>query len=385
MENFTILASLQSKLDDKIQKINKKMLKYNDNQVFCECSAPRFDEDPDSRFYKHFVIDVTVEGSYKIDNWEFVAVCDYHAEIGKNIIRKTPGSDLVVPSIYYTSNNCDHCGSNRNRKKTILLYNRNTQEWKQVGTACVKDYIGVNVEDYLFYLRSIDDLEQLQHETASRHEEEYFLVTDILEQTCARIRRTGYISQNKAREAADRDEFINTTASDVFHIMNHSRDFDGNIILPEYEITSEIEEQAAAVVDFVRTVECNDDEYITNLKNFVELKYVTNKDLGLVVSMVGYYLRQQAKNETVKIPSEYIGEVGAVIEFEATPECVYSFDTQFGTSYIYRFNVNNNIVIWKTGNFLNVDESYKLKGRVKSHNEYHGIKQTEVTRCRVVA
>ena len=118
MENFTILASLQSKLDDKIQKINKKMLKYNDNQVFCECSAPRFDEDPDSRFYKHFVIDVTVEGSYKIDDWEFVAVCDYHAEIGKNIIRKTPGSDLVVPSIYYTSNNCDHCGSNRNRKKT---------------------------------------------------------------------------------------------------------------------------------------------------------------------------------------------------------------------------------------------------------------------------
>lgn len=387
MKTLTILADLKSMLDDKVAKINSKMKKFSNNELIYTCSEKRFEKDQTSPLYKHFVIDVTLEGSYKINDWEFVAVCDYHPEIGKNIVNKTPNCDLVIPSIYYTSNNCDHCGVNRFRKKTILLFNNKLNAWKQVGSACVKDYIGVNAEDYLRYLSAFSDIEDLATQTSSGSRQvEYFPVKEIIEQAIARAKRTGYISQNKSCELANVGTYVNTTASDVYNIMNKVED-DYGVILPPYNVTTTLEYEAEEVIDFIKNRDAADNEYIANLKTLIELEFVTNKELGLVVSMVGYYLREIANAEKTKneANSQYIGEVGNVIEFTAQPECVFSADTQFGFSYIYKFNVNNNIVIWKTGKSLDVDNPITVKGRIKSLNEYRGVKQTEVTRCRVTA
>ena len=62
------------------------------------------------------------------------------------------------------------------------------------------------------------------------------------------------------------------------------------------------------------------------------------------------------------------------------------YDTQYGTTYIYRMcDKNNNEYIWKTSKFLDVKNGdiINLKGTVKAHNEYKGTKQTVLTRCAV--
>lgn len=41
--------------------------------------------------------------------------------------------------------------------------------------------------------------------------------------------------------------------------------------------------------------------------------------------------------------------------------------------------------LWKTGSYIEAQEGDKvtLKGTIKAHSEYKGIKQTELTRCKV--
>ena len=140
-----------------------------------------------------------------------------------------------------------------------------------------------------------------------------------------------------------------------------------------------------SVISFINSLNDLNNEYIHNLKTLIEMKYVTNKNLGLVVSMVGYYLRETAKNEKQEsVPSQYVGEIGSTLQFEGIPQCIYSYETDYGVSYIYKFLVDNNVVIWKTGKVLDNDSAIMLKGRVKAQQEYRAEKQTEVTRCRII-
>lgn len=63
-----------------------------------------------------------------------------------------------------------------------------------------------------------------------------------------------------------------------------------------------------------------------------------------------------------------------------------SFDSKFGTTMVYTFeDEDGHQLIWKTTTRLELDigESLTLKGTIKAHSEYKGVKQTELTRCKV--
>lgn len=62
-----------------------------------------------------------------------------------------------------------------------------------------------------------------------------------------------------------------------------------------------------------------------------------------------------------------------------------SWETDFGTTRIYKIvDKDGNIFTWKTGNTIDEDAEI-IVGTVKAHNEYKGVKQTEITRCKIVA
>ena len=44
---------------------------------------------------------------------------------------------------------------------------------------------------------------------------------------------------------------------------------------------------------------------------------------------------------------------------------------------------DGNVMMWTTGNSLDVEYSYTVTGTVRKHEEYRGVKQTWLTRCRV--
>lgn len=107
----------------------------------------------------------------------------------------------------------------------------------------------------------------------------------------------------------------------------------------------------------------------------------------------------QAEREARIANCQYIGTVGEKLEMVLTLKREVSYDTQFGTTYIYIFEDDNgNTVTWKTskvlwyddlnGNgadtFIRKGDVIKAKATVKAHEEYKGEKQTAVTRLKVL-
>ena len=63
---------------------------------------------------------------------------------------------------------------------------------------------------------------------------------------------------------------------------------------------------------------------------------------------------------------------------------VTSWDGYYGTTWLYSFtDASGNVFIWKSSRCIEVKDGMKLKGSVKEHREYDGIKQTVMTRCSV--
>lgn len=69
------------------------------------------------------------------------------------------------------------------------------------------------------------------------------------------------------------------------------------------------------------------------------------------------------------------------------PECklLTSWETEFGTKYLYRFTTENGYVFtWKTCKAVGNGKKLKVVGTVKAYTEFRGMKQTELTRCKVL-
>lgn len=371
---YTIHSVLLERFESKLKSFQRKFAKYGDGKLVYSVSEPyiyEFDadvEDSVEAFDGREVIDITVEGEYKINDYEFVAALQFDSESGRNIVN---GSN--VPEQFLTRCACDHCKTTRARVRTIVL--RKGDEYIQVGNSCVKDYLGVNIDRYASYLSFWNDLEELEEDNKMMivSARPAYLVEDVLLETAWRVAKSGYVSKEKAWEWE-----VDATSSAVWNAL-HSH--------TNHEYTDEHRASVAAVVEFVNSQE-EDFGYVSNLKSLINNKYVTNKNFGLLVSSFGYYSAEmrkleREKAEQVTANSQWIKSVGEKIKFVARPTQIYSMETQWGYSYLYRFILDGNELIWKTGTWLDTDIEYEVSGTIKSHNEYRGKKQTELTRCRV--
>ena len=85
-----------------------------------------------------------------------------------------------------------------------------------------------------------------------------------------------------------------------------------------------------------------------------------------------------------KSNSEYLGEVKERLrDLEVTLTDVRAFDGFYGTTFIYTFAYNEDVLVWMTSSCkdIEVGEKLLLTGTVKEHSEYKGIKQTKMSRC----
>lgn len=94
------------------------------------------------------------------------------------------------------------------------------------------------------------------------------------------------------------------------------------------------------------------------------------KNHGLLASLFPAYNKELVKWREIQSrydaekDSVYVGEVKDRITVKITSlKCITSWETQFGVTFLYKM----------------------VTGTVKAHTEFKGIKQTELTRCRVAA
>ena len=104
--------------------------------------------------------------------------------------------------------------------------------------------------------------------------------------------------------------------------------------------------------------------------------------------------------ETKDGESDFVGEVGKRLELTLTINREFTFESHFGyrtqeNSIYLMSDTDGNVFTWKTAGgiaclnekgrweWANVGDKVVLKGTVKEHEVYKGVKQTVLTRCKV--
>ena len=108
-----------------------------------------------------------------------------------------------------------------------------------------------------------------------------------------------------------------------------------------------------------------------------------------------YEAKRKAEREEYmkKVRGHFFGEIGQKIEIEVTFTGFASFDTFYGTMYVYKFDTDDGAhLVWKTGSILGGEETVisngdrvKIRASIKDHKEYNGIDQTELQRVKVLS
>ena len=285
MSNPTVAIPQErvSELEAAIAKLNKRADKIGCAPISLEVGDPFEKQVSETQW--HTFVPVRVNGEApKLNGWVFVATLE-HDENG-TLIRRLPAFDSEVDLTQYrksTPDNCDHCGYRRRRNDTYVVWNEETGETKQVGSSCLKDFIGhENPEAIARHLQTIRDLiEDIQGGSYSggRITPRYDLRT-VLSVAVAEVADNGYVT----RKAAWDDPDLISTSEAVRTRWHRYRSSEGE----RAKITPQHMKAADAIIDWVRALEENDltNDYLWNLFTVCKGESIEEGQFGIAASAV---------------------------------------------------------------------------------------------------
>lgn len=268
--------------------------------------------------------------------------------------------------------NCVHCHTNRRRKITYILKDLKTGDLKQVGKTCLKEYTGITEMTIVGFYGSVydilatedvwDDYEEKSIGTAHIN----FKTLDFLAHSIIEIEKNGY------HKASEHDP----TSARVMRRILHDEKAD--------ELTME---KARKIIEFFGNNDFRN-EFLDNIKMALSQEYT--RPSGLVSYAVLAYENEKPKVEekaSRQNSSEYVGQVKQRLELNVTCKKIFGYDTEFGYKQVFTFNdENGNELVWKTTSCPEIAEGDELtiKGTIKEHYIYDGVKQTSISRVKPV-
>lgn len=408
---YAIFEGNMERLMKKINRIKAKCLKYGCDFHFEEVGE-EFREIPDpnvpagfealaKKRIARFVL-VEVEGVAVVNGWRFIASVEHTDTAQGNIIRAA--CNIEVPErFYHTAPICEHCNSNRTRKDTYIVMNEETGEFKQVGKSCLLDFThGMSATGVAQYISLFDELIAGEAPYEGVHWERYYDKVEFLQYVAETIRHFGYVKydpedayKRTTKERAEEYYRLNHGGFTSFTEQAHRRQLEQEMESVSFRYDSPEAVQATTeALNWVKD-QGEDSNYIHNLKTACSLEIVTWKHLGILASLFPAFNKatakkaeqekreQQAKAEAAK--SQYVGNLKERITVDVQSiTCVTSWETEYGVTRIYKIlDMAGNVFIWKTGVYFEEAKVKKITGTVKGHNEFRGVKQTEITRCKV--
>lgn len=398
MARYSIFEGNIERLEKKLHTIFNKCNKYG-----CKFSYERVGEeyrelsdDNGEVFNARFII-VEAEGVAKINGWRFMATVE-HTSTG-NIIH-TYDTSVEPPERYYTTEPiCEHCNTNRRRNDTYLVYNEETDEWKQLGKSCLRDFTGgLDSETVTRYISFFEEL--IQGQSISGYcggYVKYYPVFDMLLYAAECIKKFGFFKTDSKRSTAERTlDYYKATEG-----LIASGPYAESMIyeMSECNFNPRTEDNKALVESALEYVKNSDEvsPYFHNLRVICDSSMVSSRNIGILVSLLPTYDRymnrkvQESEWEAARKQeadnSNHVGNIGDKVEFDSTIKVLTTtYHEVWGTSILYKFvDSIGNVYTWFTSKHIDFDSDtqFHIKGTVKGHSEYRGCKQTELTRCRV--
>lgn len=378
---FKIPARNLDWLAVKLEKMNKRAVKLGAELIVSHIGAyTPATFTLEGRLLSAATYDISVSGlTPKLAGWRFVGSVE-HTEFG-NVLRGLPGE--TMPEEYrHAEKFCDHCKTKRDRKDTYLVRSDEGQV-KQIGRTCVRDFTGGASPEYFAklaeWMRDIErlcdpDAEAEDYRTGRR--EPGVEVNEFFQFCAQEILTRGY---SKGMGRAMFSDIIQAT-------------FDKDARLREVVVTPSAYELAEKAITWALNVMPLESAFSRNmetlLKKSLDQRVVAMRDSGILAYAIEAY-RLDVINPKVRAVappqavSEFKGEIGARITWEklTVMKSIYLRDFEY---YIILFkDSRGNVFKWSTSQGLLEGSDYEVTGRIKAFDEYKGVKQTVLTRCKV--
>lgn len=298
-----------------------------------------------------------------------------------------------IPAEYKNANfDCEHCNTHRRRNNVAVIRNTDDGSIMQVGYTCLQDFIGRELGAFGALIKGIGQIvenenyyEGFSYKSGNCR---YYNVNQYLQIAYNCIVSYGYVR-------SDNDYYNDKiTTRERISIAYSDRT---NEYVDQTEVDTDlINKIKQAFYDFAKSNPSNFTHNVCAVlqQTCVKLKYT--KLLHFVPTFYLNKVKREAKKQAFEakkqafmatLNNEYAGSVGDKITAEATLTGYSTFDGQYGVMYVYNFkDVQGHVLVWFTNKALYVDagDTITIKGTVKKLNEYKGIKQTVLTRCKVM-
>lgn len=325
--------------------------------------------------------EVEVSGRYEINGWTFIGTIEHSAP--ENIIRLCDDRFTNrIPERYRTAGrDCEHCHIRRDRNDTYLVYNEDSDEFKQVGRTCLRGYTGGLDAETCASLASLSaEVDRLNRDARDG------AFSDI--ETFGGLQQHARYSMQLARRQAYKYvEQNGYTAGETGRRFSAALSDDRNL-----EMATEAEVQN--VTDYLENAPTSD--YIRNVKAVWNKATYSFRDAGYITSAVASYFKDRdrqlalARQQEINAATEYAGEVGEKISLTvAESRVIYwrSGGPRFSASEYPVFRIvgtDGKIYIWGSTTHSQLHERDRITGTIKKLIERpNGEKQTELTRCKV--
>jgi hypothetical protein len=410
LTHWTEFAAQMSKLNRKAAKLGCEPIKITvvEQRKVERRHHFKVDGQERSRVYMVDAKIIDIEGKApQIAGYQFVAKVEYLSDGASVLFHTVPGCDVKIDERIRALRpaTCEHCAKIRRRAETFVVRNVDTGEQKQVGRNCLADFTGINTPEkiagmtkWLYSFSNLDaEIDGYWGGPGGFFESTVDTVT-ALTLTSAAISLFGWTP----RSAAD---MARRATADMVGVCFASQKSPSEVeftakLWREVEAKPGHAEQANAVVAWIKSdlrARAKSD-YEMNLVTLVVNDLTERKHLGIVCSAVSAYLRamnqkiEYAKNHEKLQHSAHVGSVKTRLRnIQATIDSMRMLEAgDWGPRTMIKFlDDSGNVMTWfASGNYPGLEPGRKVKitGTVKAHNEYQGVKETQLTRvdvCRI--
>lgn len=321
-------------------------------------------------------VEISPERIRLAGGWKLIAKLDFSGG-DRPVVSVVPGQSFRFTR-RKDKDGCDHCHHNRRRHTCYIVENTKGTR-KQIGSTCVKDFLGTDPRNMVKYselvFKMLDDFEENWGGGIPRHES----LVDYLTFVAASIRLQGWRS---------RARFDYSTADQAYDWLCDVKDELKwrSAVKPILNDSAKLANQAIAFAKKLKVPKGEEGQFLENLKNIaINGAFVFNQK-GFAAYMVQHYLT----NHDETPDNGHFGTVGKrAKDVAVTVEDVRGFSGMYGDGRIVKFRTvaDNKLLVWFSTTVSDIvpGQNYQLTGTVKSHDEFRGKSQTAVTRCRLSA
>lgn len=390
----TIPTDRLKELESRLLTLNKKAAKYGISPLVLTKDAEKVDE---TREIFVTPVTVTFEPIVIAGGWQFIASIEHEVinDVNKNIVAGYGISKEDENKYRTVASHCEHCRTKRNRNLTYIVKSA-AGETKQVGSTCLRDYLGVSVDAAVTSLEIMAEISEIDDE-----ENGYFSsgggsarlvsVENLVAMTLAVISECGFVSNARANEMS-----VSTSGIVWMHLFPSLTMKESEKIKP----TEKHREEASEIIanwknNLVPKFDANNEEldsFEYKIAMAVSLGWVKPRLFNTLVAAAfreSNYLKEKKAPKLEK--NEFISMVSIKdkVELELTVVRLNKIEGFYGTTTILNLiDSDGRKVVWFASNSLDENEwevgkMYKIKGTVKDFKDDPRFgKQTIITRVK---